>query len=147
MAARVRWLLAFALLLLLASVYLVRAVNSGAPCALGADRCPDYGTVDVSGILDIPAAIVGALFTAIGAVVDALAAVAARVVGLLPDAGDLGLSVPSGWIVMYSWADRILPLHEALALFGIITATAVAPIVYHVAITVYHLIPKPFSGT
>lgn len=90
---------------------------------------------------------VGALFSFLGQVVDALAALAAHVLSILPDATDLGLSVPAGWIIGYQFMDAILPLHEALWMFGFLVTLRSAITVWHLAVTGYHLIPKPAVGT
>jgi hypothetical protein len=105
----------------------------------------------VSGILglggDIISTAVGAVMTFVGSVVNALAALADHAISILPDATDLGLSVPSGWIYGYTFLNTFLPVSEALAMVGIFTAIVVGGILFRLAVTVYHLIPKPFVGT
>lgn len=111
--------------------------------------CQDFTQLPGEGLTpaDIPGAIFGAFMGILGGIVDALLAVVNAVMGLLPEAGDLGLDVPSGWIIGYTWIDRIVPLHEGLFWMGVLAAASVAPIVFHLAIAVYHLIPKPMMGT
>jgi len=74
-------------------------------------------------------------------------AVVSTVIGLLPDAADLGITIPSGWINGYDWLDSFLPLHEALAFVAIFLALIAAVGAFRLAVLIYHLIPKPFSGT
>lgn len=90
---------------------------------------------------------VGAVMSLVGSMVEGLATVADALVDQLPDAGDLGLSVPSGWIYGYSIVNTFLPLTEALAFAVVIGAAFVALGVWRLGVTVYHLIPKPFIGT
>lgn len=88
-----------------------------------------------------------AIFSWLGSVVDALAGLAASVLDLLPDAEDLNLEIPSGWIIGYTWANTVLPLTEALGLMTAVIAINVGAVVYRAAVVAWHLIPKPGIGT
>jgi len=66
---------------------------------------------------------------------------------LLPNAADLGLEAPTGWIRGYNVLDTFLPLHEALAAIAVILGVYVVVFGWRLAVTVYHLIPKPGMGT
>lgn len=105
----------------------------------------------IGGLLDLGAAAartaVGAVLTFVGGVIDTLARAAAAVLELLPDAGDLGLEVPAGFIQGWSIFDQFLPLHETFAMLAVLVVASLLPIGWHLGITIYHLIPKPFSGT
>lgn len=105
----------------------------------------------IGGLLGIGGDIIntafGAFMSFVGSAVNAVAGLADHVVALLPDATDLGLSIPSGWIYGYSILNTFLPLSEALTAVAIFTAIVVGGIAYRLAVTVYHLIPKPFMGT
>ena len=83
----------------------------------------------------------------IKAVVDGLAAVADGVVSMLPNATDLHLSIPSGWLIGYSWVDSFLPVHEAITAAGMFVTIVTGLFVFRVAVLIYHLIPKPGIGT
>jgi len=90
---------------------------------------------------------VGAVMGWLGTAVEAVAQLALSVVEKLPDATDLGFSIPSGWIYGYSLLNTFLPVSEALAIVLIFTAIAVGGTIFRLAVTVYHLIPKPMMGT
>lgn len=115
---------------------------------------PDIGGI-VGGVIggllgigqDIIGTAVGAAMSWLGFAVDAMAQAAAEVMNLLPDAGDLGLTVPSGWLLGYGWLDGFLPLHETVAFLGVLVTAAMAVVAWRVAVVVYHLIPKPWMGT
>jgi len=83
----------------------------------------------------------------VSGLVDALASLVAQVLSFLPDAADLGLSTSSGWIRAYGLLDTFLPLHEALGYATILAGVITAGILWRLAVTIYHLIPKPFVGT
>jgi hypothetical protein len=69
------------------------------------------------------------------------------IVGQLPEAGDLGIDVPSGWIQGYGMLNTFLPISEALA-FALIYVTAItAAFGARLAVLIWHLIPKPGVGT
>lgn len=103
------------------------------------------GLLDIAG--DIINTAVGAVMSFVGSVVDGLAVLADAAVDLLPDTPDLGLDIPSGWIYGYTILNTWLPLTEALTMAGVFTAIVTAIIAFRLAVTVYHLIPKPFVGT
>jgi len=115
---------------------------------------PDVGAF-VGGIVDgivsfggdVIGTAVGAVMSWVGNVVNGLASVVAGILGYLPDATDLGLSIPSGWLVGYAWLNGFVPLGEMIAFIAILAAAQLGPIVWHSLVTVYHLIPKPFIGT
>lgn len=96
---------------------------------------------------DVVGTAVGAVMGFVGSVVDGLAEVAASLVALLPEAGDLGLEIPAGFVLGWSIFNTFLPLTETFAMLGVLVLASIAPIVWHLGITVYHLIPKPFVGT
>jgi hypothetical protein len=83
----------------------------------------------------------------LGTVIQGLAAIASQVVALLPPAEDLGLSIPDGFVQGFSLFNQFLPLTELFALMGVLAAAAIATVAWHLGLTVYHLIPKPLSGT
>ncbi len=89
----------------------------------------------------------GIIWGPVGEAIKVLASVADGVVAKLPDAGNLGLTVPAGLIYGYTIMDTFLPLHEALTLVVGIVALIVAGITLRVAVMVWHLIPKPGIGT
>jgi len=89
----------------------------------------------------------GAAMSFVGSVVDGLAEVAASIVALLPEAGDLGLSIPSGFVLGWSIFNTFLPLTETFAMVTVLVVASVVPIAWHLGVTVWHLIPKPFVGT
>jgi hypothetical protein len=89
----------------------------------------------------------GLIWGPVGEAVKALAAVADGVVGLLPDATDLGLSIPSGWLHGYTLLNTFLPLSEALGLISVILVVVTAGLAARIAVVVWHLIPKPGVGT
>jgi hypothetical protein len=89
----------------------------------------------------------GFIWGPIKEIADAVAKIADVVVGQLPDASNLGLAIPSGWVKGYSLLDSFLPLHEALGFVAIILGIVVAGVTWRVAVVVYHLIPKPGTGT
>ena len=91
--------------------------------------------------------VVGVIAGAIGAAISWGAGLLAEVLGVLPLAGDLGLAVPSGWVHGFAWIDSIVPLHEALVFFGILVGLRAAITLWHLTVSVYHLVPKPFMGT
>jgi len=96
---------------------------------------------------DAASTAVGAVMSWLGTAVEAVAQLAMRVVQLLPDATDLGFTIPTGWLHGYSMLNTFLPLSEALAIVLVFTAVAVAGTAFRIAVTVYHLIPKPLMGT
>lgn len=76
-----------------------------------------------------------------------MAVIAGSVLDLLPDVGDVMPDVPSGWIMGYATFNSFLPLAEGLA-FATIMLTAYAGLgLWKLAVTIYHLIPKPLMGT
>jgi len=89
----------------------------------------------------------GWIWGPVNEVAKAVAAVAGVVVSLLPDAADLGLSIPGGWITGYTWLNSFLPLSEALGVVTIFLGIMLALLAFRVAVIVYHLIPKPGIGT
>jgi len=105
----------------------------------------------IGGLLGMAGDAVGtavqAVMSWLGSAVDAMAGVAAEVIELLPDATDLGLSIPDGWLVGYTWLNGFLPLSETLTWLGVLLTVAVAVTTWRVAVTLYHLIPKPWMGT
>jgi len=89
----------------------------------------------------------GWIWGPINEVAKVLAAVAGVVVSMLPDAADLGLTIPGGWITGYTWLNSFLPLTEALALVSIFVGIMLALLAFRVAVIIYHLAPKPGMGT
>jgi hypothetical protein len=132
--------------LAIAVLALAEVERVSAACFFITERC-QVGGVELPTLADAGAAIIDAVMAVVGGIVDALLAIVNVIIDLLPDAPDLGLSIPAGWIVAYTWIDQIVPLHEALFWTGTLAAAAMAPVVFHLAIAIYHLIPKPFSGT
>lgn len=96
---------------------------------------------------DASATIAQVIFDFIKSVVGGLMDLVGSIISGLPNAGDLGLTVPSGWIQAYSWFDTFLPLHEALGLVAMFVGIYLAIFSVRVAVFVYHLIPKPLMGT
>jgi len=96
---------------------------------------------------DIVGTAVGGVMSWIGNVVNGLAEAVAGVLAYLPDATDLGLSIPDGWLVGYAWLNGFVPLGEMIAFILILAAAQLGPIIWQSLVTVYHLIPKPFIGT
>lgn len=93
--------------------------------------------------------IAGAILFFVGFVqqiIDGLLALASGVIALLPDA-DPNFSIPEGWLVGYAWVNSFLPLSECLAFAGLIAGALVLHMTWRMAVTVYHLIPKPLAGT
>lgn len=138
------WFLGAAGVLLLVLVYRADAVG----CPMGTAGC--VGTaepIDVGTVLDIPGAIVAALFGVLGAIVDALAGVAAHVVGLLPDMPDLNLPDMSGLVAGYTQWNAYLPLSEGIAGMAACLLAANASFLFNAARVAYHLLPKPGIGT
>lgn len=103
------------------------------------------GILDIGG--DIVATAVGAVMSWLGTAVEAMAAVAENVIDLLPDAADLGLEIPGGWIYGYSIVNTFLPISEALAFVAVFTVLVIGAVAFRLAVIVYHLIPKPLMGT
>jgi len=103
------------------------------------------GLVSLAGTVASTA--LGAVMAWLGRLVNVMGAVAAGVLSFLPDAEDLGLEIPGGWLVGYSWFNEFFPVAETLVWLGVLTAAMVIPVVWHLAVTVYHLIPKPWMGT
>ncbi len=62
-------------------------------------------------------------------------------IDLLPPAGDLGLSAPSGIVQGYSWLDSFLPVHETLSFVGILGVVYVGVLAFRALVTLWHLIP------
>jgi hypothetical protein len=89
----------------------------------------------------------GVIWGPIGILAGGLFSIADAAIGLLPDATDLGLVIPGGWIYGYSIVNTFLPLTEALAFAGVFVSLIVGGIVFRTAVTIYHLIPKPGVGT
>lgn len=98
-------------------------------------------------VASLVGAVVGALFSFLGAVLDFFAGLVAELLELLPDAADLGLEIPSGWLIGFQTMDAILPLHEALFWFGFMVGLRAAITLWHLAVRLYHLLPKPLMGT
>lgn len=88
-----------------------------------------------------------ALWGVITGVMTPFFAVADWIVGLLPGATDLGLEIPAGFLIVYDYMDRIVPLHEALFFIGAFLLVNAAIFLYRLADKVWHTIPKPFMGT
>jgi len=55
-------------------------------------------------------------------IVKFFADIAHTMIDLLPNAADLNIDIPSGWIRGYTFFDTFLPLHEALAMVGLLLA-------------------------
>jgi hypothetical protein len=83
----------------------------------------------------------------LGVITDGLAHVADFFVGLLPDAGSLGLSAQTGWLRQYTYFNHFLPLPEALAFIAALIGIRVAIFTYRLLDRIWHTIPKPLSGT
>lgn len=90
---------------------------------------------------------VGAVMQWLGLAVEGMATIAAGVINLLPDAGDVVPDIPDGWIVGYAMLNTFLPVSEALAGAGLLLGIYAALGVFKLAVVVYHLIPKPLMGT
>lgn len=105
----------------------------------------DGGPVDV--VIDVVGSLLGVVFTVIGAIVGVFAQMVANILDLLPDATDLALEIPSGWLYGYSWLNGFVPLSEMLAFAVILAGAQLVPVVWRSAVTLYHLIPKPMIGT
>lgn len=105
----------------------------------------------VGGLLGLAGDAVGtavqAVMSWLGTAVEAVAQLAMHVVDLLPDAADLGLTIPSGWLHGYALLNTFLPISEALTAITLFTTVVVGGIAFRLAVTVYHLIPKPWMGT
>lgn len=142
---RYRWLIGAAIAAVVAWRF-YEVQSASAFCFFITDHCEIAG-IELPTLADAGAVALGALMGILDAIVNALTGLISHIVDLLPDAGDLGLTIPSGWIIGYTWIDRIVPLHEALVWMGVLAAASVAPIAFHLAIAAYHLIPKPLSGT
>lgn len=115
---------------------------------------PDFGGIAqgiVGGLLGFAGTVAGNMIGAVmgwlGSVVQGLAIVADGVLQLLPDATDLGLSIPGGWLHGYAWLNGFVPLSELLAFCVILVGVQMAPVIWRLAIDAYHLIPKPWVGT
>jgi len=83
----------------------------------------------------------------LGTVIQGLAALADQVVALLPNAADLHITIPSGWIYGYNIINTFLPLSECLAFVAALVTVVIVGMTWSLAVTVYHLIPKPMAGT
>lgn len=81
------------------------------------------------------------------AVVDGLAKVADAAIGLLPDAGDLNLDAQTGWLTSYAYFNTFLPVSETLGMVGVLIGIRLAVFAWRMADRIWHLIPKPLSGT
>lgn len=103
------------------------------------------GLLSIGG--DIVGTAVGAVMGYVGNVISGLATVAASVIALLPEAEDLGIVIPSGFVQGYAIFNSFLPLGEAFAMMASLVVISVIPIAWHLGVTIYHLIPKPFVGT
>lgn len=138
--SRWRSYLVLAAVALLVVVYVARAVGNICVPVAGGGCTPQ---VTGGEGLDI----FGAFMGIIGGIVDALATVANHIVDLLPDMPDLNIPDLSGLVVGYNQVNTWLPLSEAIAGSVLVLAAVNAAFVFRVAVTVWHLIPKPFSGT
>lgn len=79
--------------------------------------------------------------------VEALASVADAAIGLLPDAEDLNIDPVTGWIRGYAMFNTFLPITEALVMIAALIGIRLAIFAWRLADRVWHLIPKPLSGT
>jgi hypothetical protein len=89
----------------------------------------------------------GKFFEILGGMVEGLAQLAGHIVDTLPDAEDLNIEVAEGWIVGYNMLNGFLPLGEALLYAGILLSAILLHFGWRIAVIVWHLIPKPLSGT
>lgn len=105
----------------------------------------DWGKI-TTGLLGA-SVLTGVIWGPIGVIVQGLIGLAHLVIGLLPDAGPLGLAVPTGFIYAFDVLNTFLPLAEALAFVGVLVTAAMAVMTFRLAVTIYHLIPKPGIGT
>ena len=96
---------------------------------------------------EVAGTILNAFFGAVQAIGDAVFAAVGGVINVLPNAADLDLHVPSGVIGAYNFLDAFLPMHEALAFGAIYIGALLAIAAFRLAVTIYHLIPKPLMGT
>jgi len=96
---------------------------------------------------EVGATLFNAFFTAIQGLADAVFKVIGSMIDALPDAADLGIDIPDGFVVGYSFLNTFLPLSEALTIAGTALAGYVALFGWRLAVMVYHLIPKPLMGT
>jgi len=65
----------------------------------------------------------------------------------LPALPELPLPDLSGFIPAYNWLNAVFPVTEGLEAAAVLVAVIVAGTVIRAAITVWHVIPKPFMGT
>lgn len=105
----------------------------------------------IGGIAGLTGAIaetaVGAVMSWLGLAVQGMAVIAGGVIDVLPDVGEVLPTVPSGWLSAYAMMNTFLPLSEALALTGVLVGIYAALGAWKLAVTIYHLIPKPLMGT
>lgn len=80
-------------------------------------------------------------------IVQAFLGLISNVIGLLPNAGSLSIPDLTGWVPFYSFADQLLPVHEGLQMGALVVGVRLAIFAVQGAAFVWHLIPKPFSGT
>jgi hypothetical protein len=60
---------------------------------------------------------------------------------LLPDAGDLGLSIPAGFIRGYAWLNSWLPVAETVAALVTLGVVILAILAFRVALTIWKALP------
>lgn len=96
---------------------------------------------------DVSAKLFDLFFKAVQALADAVFAAVGAMIGMLPDAADLGLVLPSGIVRGYTLLNSFLPLAEALTAVGVIMAAYGVLFTWRLAVTIYKLIPKPLMGT
>jgi hypothetical protein len=138
-------------------LYELQSVSSPARCICGRPLpCPrrgEHGLIPVI-IVGVVATLVGGVALGIDPVVDfvkgaveALAAVADAAIALLPDASDLDLDAQTGWLRGYSYFNTFLPIPEALGMVAVLITVRLAIFTWRLADRVWHMIPKPLSGT
>lgn len=74
--------------------------------------------------------------TVVGGIIDAL-----------PDAQPIGAPNLAGLLVGFVWLNGFLPMDAGVTVSGLILVAMLAKFGFTSAVTIYHLIPKPFSGT
>jgi hypothetical protein len=100
------------------------------------------------GANDPAGAVAAAVLGWIGDMLAALVASAETwVLSLLPDAGDLGIPDLSGLVVGFAWLNGFLALDAGVSVAGILIGATLATFAFRLALTIWHVIPKPFSGT
>jgi hypothetical protein len=138
---------ALAAVVLLVGVYVVQGFNIACPTVVGGACQAGAAPFGAGGGIDIGIDIFGAFMNIVYGIINALLAVVNGIIDLLPAMPDLHLPDLSGWAYGYAFLNAHLPLGEAVSGAAMVLAAMSASFTWGAAVKVYHLIPKPMSGT